>query len=145
MTKGYILKYVDGKEMTPVVLDGSIVEGYYVDEDGNVWSNKQTRARKLKSCISGKSPYPAIGMRVNNVTKTVYLHRVVCETFHKFPHPEGITKKDWKATPHSIKSLLKSLYQVNHIDHNHENFHPSNLEWVTVKQNSNRYQVHVRG
>lgn len=130
------------KQLKPAIVDGSVVKDYFVCPEGNVWSCKRVNWRKLSPTVSGKSAYPKVKLSILGKMKTLYSHRVACESFHKFPTPEGVTKAEWKITPDKVKRLLGSLYQVNHIDHDHANFHPSNLEWVTVKQNSGKYQEH---
>ena len=130
------------KRYTPAIIDGIPCEHYFVDPDGNIWSDKSKEMRKLKPSATGNNPYPRLQLKINGKNKYVQVHRVVCETFHEFSAPKGVSKKDWKSSPDSIKKLIKSLCQVNHIDHDHSNFHPSNLEWVTVKENSSKYQKH---
>jgi hypothetical protein len=76
---------------------------------------------------------------LNGISITTQVHRLVAETFLKKPAPKGITKKDWKATPESVKALVYQTLSVNHIDHDKTNYHPSNLEWVTAQQNSAAY------
>jgi hypothetical protein len=127
----------------PVVVNGNIVEDYFVSPDGEVWSTKGVNIKKLsKAKPSGKRKYPMVSIRINGRSKSIDVHRLVCASYHKFPKPNGITHAEWKSTPDKVQNLLKSLYQVNHIDHNHSNHHPSNLEWVTVKENSKKYQQH---
>lgn len=130
------------KEMKPVKLHGKERAGYYVCPRGDVWSNKRNSLARLATHIGGGNAYPRINIYDNGKCISTYVHRIVCESFHKFPKPEGVSKDDWKNTPESVKNLLNSLYQVNHIDHNHVNYHPTNLEWVTAKQNADKYQEH---
>ena len=129
-------------KLTPVVLHGKLRSGYFVCPEGNIWTNKGATLKKLSTCIAGGNLYPRVSITDNGKQIGTYAHRIVCETLHKFPKPEGITKKDWDATPNAVKSLMNGLYQVNHIDHDHKNHHPSNLEWVTAKQNQKKYQQH---
>ena len=129
------------KTLKPAVADGKIIEGYFVCPDGNIWSAKGKFWKKLSP--SSCPPYPKVSLSVNRgKMKSFYAHRIVCESIHSFPIPDGVTNSEWKNTPDKIKKILSTLFQVNHIDHDHFNHHPSNLEWVTVKQNANKYQQH---
>ena len=125
----------------PAVVDGNIVPDYFVCENGDIWSSKRNYGylHKLSTTVAGNSPYPKVCISINGKCRTMLAHRVVCETWHKFPIPRGVTKSEWKQTPDSVKVLLRGGFQVNHIDHHHENHHPSNLEWVTVKENAKKY------
>lgn len=131
------------KNLKPAVVDGKVVEDYFICSEGNIWSKKQSGfLKKMSPAFGGSTKYPKTVITIDGKQKSVRLHRVVCETFHQFPIPDGISKSEWSKTPASVKMLLRSLYQVNHIDHDHGNHHPSNLEWVTVKQNAKKYQEH---
>jgi hypothetical protein len=134
--------------MKPVIVDGQVIPDYFVCRNGDIWSTKRgDYLRKLSVKVSGdpsKSlcPYPKVAISINGKSHKKLAHRVVCETLHKFPVPFGVTKSEWKQTPDSVKALLRGGYQVNHIDHDVKNYHPSNLEWVTVKQNAQKREEH---
>jgi len=129
--------------MKPVIVDGQVIPDYFVCRNGDIWSTKRgDYLRKLVVKASGNCPYPKVALNINGKSHTKMAHRVVCETWHKFPVPIGVTKSEWKQTPDSVKALLRGGYQVNHIDHVVENYHPSNLEWVTVKQNAQKREEH---
>jgi hypothetical protein len=125
-----------------VVYNGEPIDGYWIARDGSIWSSKQTKFKRLAESIAGGTPYPKVALMYRGKIKSFSVHRLVCEAYHKFPLPNGVTKTVWAQTHVSVKKLLSSLYQVNHIDHNHLNFHPSNLEWVTAKENQQKYQTH---
>lgn len=127
--------------LTPAVVHGSIAEDYFVDSDGNIWSTKRTFPKML-SWTTGGGGYPTVVISQGGKTRTCYVHKIVCETFHKFPIPSGVTKKEWKETPESVKAHVYRTFEVNHIDHDHDNFHPSNLEWVSRMDNLSKYQAH---
>lgn len=124
------------------IVEGKIAEGYFVCQNGDIWSNKRGSYNKMNTHIGGTTKYPKVNIRINGETKVLYPHRIVCETFHSFPKPESVTKEEWKNTPEAVKKIVGLAYQVNHIDHNKENHHPSNLEWVTVRQNQIKSQKH---
>jgi hypothetical protein len=128
--------------MKQAILNGRTLHGYFVDLDGSIWSNKTGPLKKLST--NGGHKYPNVKLYVDGDKIGGDVHRIVCETYHKFPKPNGVTKVEWANTPDSVKVLLKRSFQVNHKDHNKQNFHPSNLEWVTVKENQDAYQRHSK-
>jgi len=124
----------------PAVVDGEIVEDYFVCRNGDIWSRKRGYyLRKLSTSVTFDNPYPKLGIRINGKPYTKYAHKIVCETYHEFPIPQGVTVSEWNQTPDSVKVLLRNGFQVNHINRDHKNHHPSNLEWVSVKENSEKY------
>lgn len=135
----------------PLVYRGEVIPYYYIDENGYVYSTKRGYYHQL-SVQNGDSynPYPKVGITVNGKQKTINLHRLVCETYHPRPLPDLLTKKQWNSIDKEIRNIIlehiqhADRYQVNHIDHDHYNFHPSNLEWVTVTENQQKYQDHKR-
>jgi hypothetical protein len=133
------------KNFRPVVVDFEIIPEYFVSPDGDIWSTKGKTPRKLRpGNTKTQNNYPKVVLCSNGVSKSYYVHRIVCTAYHKFPKPESVTKEEWNATPESVKKLVELMYQVNHIDHDHYNHHPSNLEWVTVKENNKKYQDHSK-
>jgi hypothetical protein len=132
-----------------IVFAGKVMEGYfieYIKSKGTlrVLSYKNDSVKVISTPKSGRSEYPALRFSHDGVQITARVHRVVAENLIPFPRPKNITKKDWENTPEMVKSLIKSLYFVNHIDHDKYNWHPSNLEWVTSKQNARAYQRHKK-
>tara|TARA_B110000503_G_scaffold93638_1_gene141211 strand:+ start:373 stop:846 length:474 start_codon:yes stop_codon:yes gene_type:complete len=87
--------------------------GYFVTEDGNVFSNKHKNLKEMKQVIVNN--YPAIIVCQNGIQTRKSVHRLVAETY--LPNPNN-------------------LPCVNHIDENKTNNNLSNLEWVTFQQNS---------
>jgi len=62
--------------------------------------------------------YPSVSLRKDKKYHTKSLHRLIAETF--IPNPDNKP-------------------QVNHIDGNKHNYHYSNLEWATPKENIKHY------
>lgn len=135
--------------MKAVVFRGEVLDGYFIDSDGNIYSNKSGKMNKISVYNKGSesSPYPRVHMMVNGKKKTLLHHRVVCENFVEVPMADILTEKEWLSIKKPIREkLLKHIqhvdqYQVNHIDHDHKNYHPSNLEWVTSSENQQKYQT----
>ena len=71
---------------------------------------------ELKPSRVGKALYQRVNLSKNDVSKSMYVHRLVAQAF--LPNPEN-------------------LPEVNHKDENPANNHVSNLEWCTCKQNCN--------
>lgn len=134
-------------KLKPIVLGGIPMEGYfieYINKEIRVWSKKFGKMKRLSIPKSGKSSYPGFNFSIDGILTKADIHRVIAENIVPFPKPESMTHKDWKATPESAKNIMKSVFFVNHIDHNKYNCHPSNLEWVTPKGNVHAFHKHKR-
>jgi len=134
-------------ELRKVVFRGDTICGYWMDNEGYIYSTlRGNTLRKLS--VNYSNEYPGINLMIGFKKKTINLHRLVCETFHPKPLPNILTTREWASIDLTVRHKLLEYvqhadrYQVNHIDHNKENFHPSNLEWVTVKENQQKYQEH---
>ena len=128
------------KHLTPVYYGGKVICDYYVDKDGDVWSTKRNRLKRLNWFFNKKNGYPRVSLSTEDKKFMVLVHRLVCETFHERPLPEGVSIEEWKRTPKSVKRHFDHYWEVNHIDHVRTNYHPNNLEWVSCKQNVDRYK-----
>ncbi len=132
----------------PIIFGGKVMDGYmieYKNKEVRILSTRQTNIRELSIPKSGSSSYPGLVFMMDGKKIRADTHRVIAENLVSFPKPKDITKRDWDNTPEIVKSHIKSLYFVNHIDHDKYNCHPSNLEWVTSKGNSHAYQKHKKG
>ena len=88
-------------------------ENYSVDTNGQIYNTKTGRALKPSRSANG---YYRVNLRKDGKTKTVYVHRIVAETFIK--NPNGYT-------------------EVNHIDEDKANNAVYNLQWIDHKANIN--------
>ena len=139
---------------TPIIYNGKEIPGYGVcRKSGTLYSIKQKTGQLMivkKAVYIGGHGYPENTLMVNGKSKTFLTHKVVHETLNpnirkvKMNSADlGFTEKEWKVTPKNVKiALLRRVLQVNHIDHNKENFNPKNLEWVTQKENIEKYHIH---
>ena len=88
---------------------------YQVSNFGNVKNNKEKQLKLSKN----SSNYLLAGLRINKVTKSVYVHQLVAQSFlnHK-----------------------RCGYRlvVNHLDFNKTNNNVSNLEIVSARENCNK-------
>ena len=157
-----------GRPFYQAIYRGKPLEGYYfvLNSDSTlnlasfrqgynyIWDNTDypqwigercLRFRFLKNRVSGKSKYPKVNLIVDERgnSLTIHLHQIVAQTFHDYPIPDGVTESQWKRTPKSVKKHFDSQYwEANHIDHDHLNFHPDNLEWVSRGVNVDKYHAH---
>lgn len=82
----------------------------------SIGSDKWHKGKILKPSWDGKHNYLFIGLHKNRNVKQVYVHRLVAEAF--MPNPDN-------------------LPCVNHKDEDKTNNRYDNLEWCTIKYNSN--------
>jgi len=87
--------------------------GYYVYEDGCVWSSIKGKGRFIAPALHYKG-YVRVSLVGPEGRRTRFVHRLVALAF--LPNPDG------KA-------------EVNHLDGNKENNHVSNLQWATHQEN----------
>ena len=136
---------------------GAIYENCFVDrKTGSLWRRTKQGVIKKMTIYLGTGPYcyPRVAIYNQSTKKCfqTYAHLVVADTCVPFNpvasgflKENGISLQDWKRTPDSVKRAIKRRsLQVNHIDHNKANYHPSNLEWVTAQANQRKYQEHRR-
>jgi hypothetical protein len=128
--------------MKPLVYQGRKVADYFIDSDGNAWSTKRRESKMIPPHVSGKSKYPNINLYDDGLQITAAMHRVVAETLIKRPRPKQFRPEVWKTLNDAEKSLVYQAYEVNHIDHDVTNYHPSNLEWVSRKVNIEKRNAH---
>lgn len=88
-------------------------EEYFIDEYGNVYSQK---SRRYLNQDKGKDGYYYVQLCKNGERKRIAVHRLVATNFIENPF---------------------SLPQVNHKDENKLNNNINNLEWCTEKYNTN--------
>jgi len=135
-------------KLTPVKLNGEVIDNYYLDNNGDLYSTNHLRwkyqgnnlARKIRWSIAGKTKYPRCNLRIDGNNKTENMHKIVAETFIEKPLPPGVSVKEWMGTPESVKRCFDNFWEINHIDHDPTNFNPLNLEWVSRRENINKYQ-----
>lgn len=89
-------------------------KGYFVTEDGRVFSNKSGKLIELK-CRVNEHGYSVVRLCLNGKKVNKRVHRLVAETYINNPH---------------------NLPEVNHKDENKTNNNVSNLEWCDSQYNS---------
>ena len=124
-----------GGELYPVVAYGIEFSNYFVDRKGNVHSFMKDQPNILKPNFNATNGYPFVGLSFKGKKYSIRLHRLVAETFIPRPKPKHLRRKIWDMMTYSEKEYITQSYQVNHIDHDVENYSISNLEWVSASEN----------
>ncbi len=86
-----------------------------VDEDGTIYKKYSNGKFKKAPQHKSENGYKTISLRVNGKQRNLYSHRIIAKYF--IPNPEN-----------------KPI--VNHKDGNRANNNINNLEWCTLKENS---------
>lgn len=126
------------------------VPGYFISYmEGDIYKKKSNGEFKLiegsvtdKGYIKTDLTSSLFESNNDRSTQRVQTHRV-CYLSHLFLHPDNIYKlkfadipeEDIKNTPRSVLEALVRRQQVNHIDHDKENYNYNNLELVNSKEN----------
>jgi hypothetical protein len=105
--------------MKRIVVDGNKT-GYFIDKEGSIYSEKSHKFLKPNEIKGG---YHQVCLMINGKGCRYLVHRLVALVYIKNPN---------------------NLPHVNHIDNNRSNNSVTNLEWVTVQQNSNHKLLHNR-
>lgn len=139
---------VDGRRIyvTPVKYFDEVLPGYFMDKNGDVYSTRSWRGsnenRKLTvSCTPGS--YPSVRVfDKNGKGVRCRLHRLVAHTLIPFEKPREISNEEWNYICKNMPGTMRYIWehnQVNHIDEDRTNYHPSNLEWMSGTDNRNTY------
>ena len=91
---------------------------FLIDSTGNILNTKTNRIYKKSLCKDNGYLYVYLPLGKRGCVKGIRVHKAVAETF--IPNPNNYP-------------------YVNHIDENKLNCNVSNLEWVTPKENTNKY------
>lgn len=136
--------------VSPAIYNGKEIRDYGVDElTGHIYSFKHGMLRRLKPRFN-QDGYLVVNLSdkklfegLYNGVCTIAVHILVQETLVPLPIPPDVTEAEWDRTPKSVKKLFREVWMVNHKDHEKDNFHPSNLEWVFGNsENARKYQEH---
>ena len=90
------------------------LENYYATKDGEIWSSKRGKLKKMSIKTKNKKGYLHVILRKNGKSITKTLHTLILTTFSGI-RPEGL--------------------QCRHLDGNKLNNNLSNLVWGTASEN----------
>lgn len=99
---------------------------YYATDSGNIYSRNYRgtgRIKKLRYTTKSHCGYPCVGISNNKTIKSVYVHRIIAETF--IPNP-------------------KNKPQINHKNGVKTDNRVENLEWVSAQENT-LHSINVLG
>ena len=107
---------IDGQAREHKYHPEAIFKNYCIFENGKIWSIKH---RKFLKPYLNKKGYCAVGIVINKKKDTIFVHQIICETFHGLKPSEDMS--------------------VDHKDGEPTNNVASNLRWASPRdQNLNR-------
>jgi|LWDU01.1.fsa_nt_gi hypothetical protein len=127
--------------LMPAVYQRKYITGYFVDAaTGDVYSNKKSSSRvpRIMPITGKKQPYLRVGMTTaaGEVIQALR-HKLIMESVNlHLTTPDSVPQWIWDDSFPEAREVMAQGFLVNHIDHDKHNNHPSNLEWVTAKDNS---------
>ena len=137
-------------KLYPLRYKNEEIRNHFIDSNGDIYSLRHNSTdgyyyyKKKPYAVNG---YPQILVSLkkgDKKLKHIVCHIAACEMFVKKPLPTGVTKKEWNAAAESIKKCFEHYWEVNHIDNNTYNYHPSNLEWVSRRENIDKHHEKLR-
>jgi len=161
--KNQNLGIIPDEEFRPVVVrlgeDRFITDKYTVSQYGNVigpkgiklrWGNVSGYPHVMLSLDKDFFPdftgalssnKDSTRLKVTVQKKNVAIHKIVANTFLPRPIPEPF-KKIWDTLTKDQKLCVQSGYVVDHIDGDKSNPHVSNLQYLTMWENSNHVKAY---
>jgi hypothetical protein len=130
--------------VTPAIFHNEVYNDYWVCVDtGDIYSTKGSYGFKKLKPAGTTAVYPKVHLRKERKAKTVRIHRLVGHTLIPMnKKPENMSDTAWEIVKNN-QELLEYIYaesmELNHIDENKWNYHPSNLEWVSRSGNRDAY------
>ncbi len=160
------MKYIQNNPKE-LVYEGHIVPGYYINEQGELWSTRRAHLNKNSDlsvenvCYSGPltkrkgtsaGKYILYRLRKLHTHRQddiitlkhfgVQSHRALMETFKPLEDnlPEDLVD-EWDNLSDVVKKYIKKSFVVDHIDSDNSKdtyHHLSNLQWLTLSDNSKK-------
>ena len=134
-------------KLYPIVNYGEVIHGYYISECLRIFSvmRGDLRENTVQVTKKNRSPYPHVFLRNGRGRKSVMMHRIVAQVFIPLPNVyPGVSEREWRTTPDSVKNILIRHLQVNHKNGNTLDYRIKNLEWLTGEENIKHYHRELR-
>lgn len=109
----WLSRVADG--IPPTARQVPFAVGYFVTEDGDVWTTSYARPRRLRPWFTTRLRYPVVTLRVGGQYVRETVHRIVCTVYHGQRPSPG--------------------HEVRHLNGNAQDARAYNLTWGTHAEN----------